>query len=149
MSRGKMEMGREKVMIAHLVSASVTETTWTFKDRGCHGNRFFFFFSADWQVVSLCFSRRLTIAADRDVILEKRKRCWPSAATSGDIASAVAVLSRCGPPRIVTATLRACALIEFEERSPQGLFKITLCTRRRCDTLQTVTGKKKKKERER
>lgn len=85
------------------------------------------------------FFRRLTIAADRDVILEKRERCWPSAATSGDIGSAVAALSRCGPPWVVAAALRASGLIEFEERSPQGLFKITLCTRRRCDMLQTVT----------
>lgn len=30
--------GEKKVMIAHLMSASVTEMTWKFGDWRCHGN---------------------------------------------------------------------------------------------------------------
>lgn len=42
-SRRKVQMGRKKeVMMAHFMSASVTETTWKFGERHCHGNRFLY-----------------------------------------------------------------------------------------------------------
>lgn len=63
------------VMIAHLMSASVTETTWKFKTSVVMETDFC---AADRQVVSV-FLQWMTMATDKDVILKKIVvgRQWP------------------------------------------------------------------------
>lgn len=81
-SESKMERGLgKKVMIAHLMSASVTEMTGKFRDWRCHGN----WFLCCWQAGGLfVFFQWMTIRADKDVILRKIGvgRQWPWVLTS-------------------------------------------------------------------
>ena len=141
------------------MSASVTEMTRKFRDWRCHGNRFLCRLQACGPFV---FFQRITMPADKDVTLRKIGvgRQWPWVLTWPPPEPHCPGRSAEDSKRLLQYV---SVLIEFEERSPQGLFKITHCGEMwhvtncvekdtvrllvfdECGTRRTAAQKKKKK----